>query len=979
MARGKSRTLTIDIAGDQGDLEKSVKKSNRSLDSLGKQTRVTSSITSKGFAAMKIGATGAAAGIAGLAIATKKVVEASIESEKSNARMVSQLKALGISYDEHAAKIEKVIQKTSQLAGLDDEDLQDAFTALVRTTGDVNKSLNEMALVADLARAKNMEVGRAGEFIAKIHAGNVGGLRRLGLEFTKTTENADKLKAAHERTAAAQKVNKQRVDELSQADIKFAQAQDQRANSERALSLLRSTFSGQATAYGKTTAGAVDRANVAFENLQETIGAAVAPTVQKAATATAKFVNEMQDGTGQGGRFVRKLKDIWEEVRPIVLWMGRAARAVGQFVAEHPGVVKLTASIVAVGVAVKALRFVSAATGFSTFLKVGTSAAKLLRRRLVENAAAGGAEAAVASAGGFSSKSSKFTAAGTKAGRLVGRGLAIGAVVGAAAAASDALDEVVKQIRKRFGDLAGDAANTFKGPLGLLENLTGKDLTPGASDLMKLLPGRAAGGIIPGSGRGDIVPTMLEPGEFVIRRKVVEKFGPAYFANINGGMGAGGTRYANGGIVSLGRELQREGYQVGEHPAFGGVAPVHVPNSYHYKAMALDVNGGPGGEPGSLDALYNRLKGHAGIVELLWRVAGHFDHLHVAVAGDRNPLTGALGKAGEGVTGGSVKAGPSKAELAERRRARTERSGSRVVNKLVARFGGGSSGFAAAGRSAAALGGAIEGADTAYGQLERQFGQTDEDLGTPGGRTARLGELGALAQEKRKQLDRQKKRAALLRQAVSKLEGLLKAGRKQRDRAKGAKRAKISERLRSYDDRLTDLKAELMSLGFAIRDTELDIGDLAKEAKDVAGTPNTEVEPGPTVTERTSDLTSLIDLKERAGLIDAATAKQQRIDVIGAAIAGKLGTTTDREQLQLLGDLKEAQDAGVQAVEDNTSALRDLQKSIDDNTAFARSVMATEAASLTRSVADLISGQIAGVGIAGRALMPGTAGMRARY
>jgi hypothetical protein len=65
----------------------------------------------------------------------------------------------------------------------------------------------------------------------------------------------------------------------------------------------------------------------------------------------------------------------------------------------------------------------------------------------------------------------------------------------------------------------------------------------------------------------------------------------------------------------------------------------------------LDINGGPGGEPGSLDRLFARLRGRPGIAELLWRVKGHFDHLHVAVPGSANPLGGASapGRPGEGV------------------------------------------------------------------------------------------------------------------------------------------------------------------------------------------------------------------------------------------------------------------------------------------------------------------------------------------
>jgi hypothetical protein len=46
-------------------------------------------------------------------------------------------------------------------------------------------------------------------------------------------------------------------------------------------------------------------------------------------------------------------------------------------------------------------------------------------------------------------------------------------------------------------------------------------------------------------------------------------------------------------VVRLGRLAQEMGLSVGENPHFGGVDPVHVPGSYHYKAEAIDVSGDP--------------------------------------------------------------------------------------------------------------------------------------------------------------------------------------------------------------------------------------------------------------------------------------------------------------------------------------------------------------------------------------------------
>jgi hypothetical protein len=47
-------------------------------------------------------------------------------------------------------------------------------------------------------------------------------------------------------------------------------------------------------------------------------------------------------------------------------------------------------------------------------------------------------------------------------------------------------------------------------------------------------------------------------------------------------------------IVELGRLAQKMGLRVGENPHFGGVSPVHVSGSYHYKGEAIDVSGDPG-------------------------------------------------------------------------------------------------------------------------------------------------------------------------------------------------------------------------------------------------------------------------------------------------------------------------------------------------------------------------------------------------
>lgn len=102
-----------------------------------------------------------------------------------------------------------------------------------------------------------------------------------------------------------------------------------------------------------------------------------------------------------------------------------------------------------------------------------------------------------------------------------------------------------------------------------------------------------------------------------------------------GGVGAGplGTN-----LISIGRNLQAQGFRVSEHPAFGGVLGGHAAGGYHYMGRAIDINWGPPGqsteEMAVLTGVGKKLAATVpGIKELLgpWNDANHKDHLHVAM------------------------------------------------------------------------------------------------------------------------------------------------------------------------------------------------------------------------------------------------------------------------------------------------------------------------------------------------------------
>lgn len=93
------------------------------------------------------------------------------------------------------------------------------------------------------------------------------------------------------------------------------------------------------------------------------------------------------------------------------------------------------------------------------------------------------------------------------------------------------------------------------------------------------------------------------------------------------------THHDSPSLVAFGHQLEASGFRVSEHPAFGGVHHVHH-GTAHYAGRAIDVNIGTGMVEANnplgrqrFDALAARARAAGYTVR--WRVAGHYDHIHI--------------------------------------------------------------------------------------------------------------------------------------------------------------------------------------------------------------------------------------------------------------------------------------------------------------------------------------------------------------
>jgi hypothetical protein len=340
-----TRSLNVVITGDSRQLAVASKDADQHLTMVGKSAKAMGAAVKIGFGAA---AAGAVIGIDFL----KKSVEAATVAEASQKGLQAQLKASGISYRAHAKEIDNVIQSTSRLAAVDDEDLQNAFTSLVRSSGKVGQSLKDLTLVTDISRAKNLSLVKAADLLGKVHAGNTGILKRYGISITPVTAAQDKLRESTKHATVEQ--------------TRAAKAADATATSQTALGVLQKRFAGQAEAYGKTAAGAQERFKNAIENLQEAIGKGLLPIITRVTNAVSKFVDQMHSGKGAGGEFSQSMRDLGHALKPVATgleastaWLGKHSTAmklalnpVTNFVTEMKG---LAVVLKAVEDAVKAV------------------------------------------------------------------------------------------------------------------------------------------------------------------------------------------------------------------------------------------------------------------------------------------------------------------------------------------------------------------------------------------------------------------------------------------------------------------------------------------------------------------------------------------------------------------------------------------------------------------------------------------------
>jgi len=162
----------------------------------------------------------------------KASVKAFEEDQRAATRLTQTLGNLGLAFED--ARVTAFLADVEAASGVLDDQLRPAFQSLLTTTGSVTKAQELLGLALDVAAGSGTDVVTVAGDLSKAYVGNTRSLAKYNIGLTR----------AELQTAA------------------FADVQ----------ALLAKQFAGQNAAYLDTYSGKVAILNVAYANMQETIG-----------------------------------------------------------------------------------------------------------------------------------------------------------------------------------------------------------------------------------------------------------------------------------------------------------------------------------------------------------------------------------------------------------------------------------------------------------------------------------------------------------------------------------------------------------------------------------------------------------------------------------------------------------------------------------------------------------------------------------
>jgi hypothetical protein len=230
------RTLKLNLLGDVGSFNKSMKKASNETQSFSSSVKSSMKTLAKSAAL-------AGVAVAGMAVAFGvDAVKAAIADQKSQKQLAVALKNTTKATDKQIASVEKYITKQQMQFGIADDKLRPALAKLTRATGDVTKAQDLLSLSLDVSAGTGKDLETVTTAIAKAQGGNLASLKKLGVPLSDTIIKTKDLAGANK--------------------------------------ILDKSYGGAAQANADTFAGKMANFNQAMGEAKESIGSAILEAIQ---------------------------------------------------------------------------------------------------------------------------------------------------------------------------------------------------------------------------------------------------------------------------------------------------------------------------------------------------------------------------------------------------------------------------------------------------------------------------------------------------------------------------------------------------------------------------------------------------------------------------------------------------------------------------------------------------------------------------
>jgi hypothetical protein len=243
MATG-SRTLKLSILGDVSNLTKSLKAADTNVGGFAGSLEKFSKRAGQAFAV---------AGAAALAYAGKLAIDgvkAAIEDEKANAKLAQTLINVAGATQGTIEEVLAYSRATELATGVTEEELRPSLNRLVIATGNAQKAMELQGLAIDVAAGSGKGLDAVTQALSKAFEGNTASLGRLGIG-------------------------------ISSAELKTMDFND-------ITKRLSQTFAGQADVAANTYQGRMERLQLAFDDVRDSLAERLLPFIER-------FINFLLD------------------------------------------------------------------------------------------------------------------------------------------------------------------------------------------------------------------------------------------------------------------------------------------------------------------------------------------------------------------------------------------------------------------------------------------------------------------------------------------------------------------------------------------------------------------------------------------------------------------------------------------------------------------------------------------------------------